>query len=180
MNLRDAAERVGILHVDLGLTDEFAAVEQLAHASGGLDLSLVGTHCMNGMGERLDAAVIGLERDGCDDVSPTAQTLSLDEGPHSVSAHVLGAIEQGQTFLRTKLDGFPTHLLAQVGTAHALALVLDLAQAHDGQAEVCQRHEVARSAHRTLLVNNGIHVVVEQVDKTLHGVKLHARVAVGE
>ena len=61
VNLRDAAERVGILHVDLGLLDELAAVKQLAHASCGVDLTLVGTHGMNSVGERLDAAVIGLQ-----------------------------------------------------------------------------------------------------------------------
>ena len=143
MHLRDATERVGVLHIDLGLADEFAAVEQFAHAGCCLNLSLVGTHGMYGMGERLDAAVISLQRDGSNDIGPLAQAFGLDECPHGVSAHVLGAIEQCQTFLGTQLDGLPAHLLAQFGSAHEFAFVLDFSQAHDGQAQVSQRHEVA-------------------------------------
>ena len=43
-----------------------------------------------------------------------------------------------------------------------------------------QRHEVARGAHATLLIDNGAHAVVEELDETLYGVELDAAVAVGE
>ena len=78
------------------------------------------------------------------------------------------------------MDGLPSHLLVELLTRDDLALILYMAEADERQTEVSQRHEVARGAHATLLIDNGAHAVVEELDETLHGVELDAAVAVGE
>ena len=180
MHLRHATERVGILHVHLGLGDEFAALEQLLDAGSGLELALVGTHQVDGLGERLDASVIGFERHGADAVGPVAEFHSVQHSPHGERTHVLGAVEQCQALFAGQMDRLPALGTEHLGTGDDTAVHLDLAQTHQGQAQVCQRHQVARCAERALTIDDGADALVEEVNQALDGVELAARVAIAE
>ena len=163
-----------------GLLDEFAAGEQFFHVCGCLELTLVGTNQVNGLGEGLDAAVVGVKRHGGNLVGPVAQALGLEQRPHCKRTHVLGAVEQCQTFFAGQFNGFPAFEFEQFGGGHHFAFIFYLAQAYQRQTHVCQWHEVARSAQRALTVNHGNYALVEEVDEALHGVEFAARVAVAQ
>ncbi len=113
----------------------------------------------------------------------SAHSLSrraCDQRPDAVGAHELRAVEQRQPLFRLELEGFPAQFAKHFGRrTHHLA-DLHLAQTQQRQAHVGQRREVARSAERTLLIDDGQDVAVEQLDETLHRRQLHARMAVGE
>ena len=147
---------------------------------GGVELSLMRTHNVHGTVERIDAAVVGIERHGGYIVGPVAELRGLDDRPAAEGSHVLRAVEQRQAFLGGQVDGLPPHLLQQFGSTHQLTLVFHLAQSDERQAEMGQRHEVAGAAHRALHVDHGVDLVVEEVDETLHGIEFAARIAIGE
>ena len=138
------------------------------------------THGVHLVAERLGAAVEGFERQGADGIGPLAEPLGLDHGPNAVGAHELRAVEQRQPLLGLQLDGLPPHFGQHLRSRAHLALMLDLAEPEKRQAHVGQRRQVARSTERTLLIDNREYVVVEEVDKTLDGSELHARMAVGK
>ena len=135
---------------------------------------------MDGLGERLDAAVVGLERHRADAVGPVAQFLCAKACPHGKRAHVLRAIEQCQAFLAGQVDGFPALGLEHLSPGDDLTVHLHLAQTDQRQAQVCQRHQVARGTQRALAVDDGADALVEEVNQSLHGVEFAARVAVTE
>ena len=158
-----AAEGVGVLNVHLGLGYELAAAQQLIKACGSGYLTVVGAYQVHRQMERLYPAVVGLERHGSNHVSPFGQTLRMDERPYGKGTHVLRAVEQGQTLLRSQTDRLPTHALQQLTTAHELAMVFHLAQTHKGQTQMSQGHQVARGPNRPLLIYHRVDVVVEKV-----------------
>ena len=61
MDLRDAAEAVGVLHVFLGTADEFAAFQGGEELLAGLDLARVRADEVRERQERFNAAVIGVQ-----------------------------------------------------------------------------------------------------------------------
>ena len=77
MNLRNAAERVWVLNVDLWSLDYVAALEKFPETGSCLDLSLMRTYCVNLMVKRLDSAVVCFKRKGSDLVCPVGQPLCL-------------------------------------------------------------------------------------------------------
>ena len=98
----------------------------------------------------------------------------------AVGTHVLRVVEQGQTFLRGHRDRLPTHAVKHLGTADDLTLHFHFTFAHERQAQMGQRHEVARSTERALTIDHGRDVIVEEVDKALHSVELAAAIAIAE
>ena len=70
VDLRDAAETVGILHVLLGPADEFAAFQGGHELLAGLDLARVGADEVRQRQERFDAAVLGVQGHRGDAVRP--------------------------------------------------------------------------------------------------------------
>ena len=180
MNLRDASERIRILHVRLRLLHNLATLEQLSHASRRDDLSLVRTHLMHSVGERRRESVVGVERHSSNLVSPIAQAVRLQESPNCERTHVLRAVEQRQTFLRCELNRLPVELLQHLLAAYHLAVYLHFAETYERKREMSQRNEVARCAERALHVHNRIYVVVEEVDESVDGDELTAREAVAE
>ena len=159
---------------------QFAAGQQSLHVGGRLQLPLVRPHPMHRLGERFNAAVVGIEGHGGYTVGPRAQMLSPQQRPHGNRTHILGAIEQGQAFLARQLNGFPSLESQQLGGRHHAPLVLHLAHAHQWQTHVGQRHQVARGPKRALTVDNRNNTLVEEVDQALHGVEFAARIAIAE
>ena len=72
------------------------------------------------------------------------------------------------------MNGLPAFLLQNCCAGHNFAFKLYFAQANQRQAEVGKRHEVAGCAQRSLHINNGVDVVVEEVDESLYGVEFAA------
>ena len=84
MDLRDAAERVGVLYMLLGVSGYLAAFEVFTDCGCCFDLSLVVAHTVHLIAESIHSAVKCIERHGCDLVGLTAQAQSLDERVHSM------------------------------------------------------------------------------------------------
>ena len=64
MHLRDATERIRVLHVLLGLGYQFATRKQPAEILARLNLSAVRAYLLDAVHKRVDAAVEGFERQG--------------------------------------------------------------------------------------------------------------------
>ena len=180
VHLRDAAETVGILHVFLRAVDQLASFQNLEKTFRGGELSSVGTDAVAERQEGLDTAVVGFERHRADQIGPFREAFGLDERPAGVGAHELGAVEQGQAFLRLQADGLPAHLFPHFGSGAHLPFVADFTHPDNREAEVGEGSQVAGGAERALLVHHGEDVVVVHIDDPLHGDQLGAGVAVGE
>ena len=176
--LGNATERIGILHVLLRTGDHLAAFEQATEIASRSKLSLVGTDFMHLVDERVDAAVECVERHRADQVGPLAQATSLDKRIYAESRHELRTVQQGEALLRLQRNRLPAELLEDFVRRTPCTLVLHFAEAQQRQAHVGQRSQVARSAQRSLLEHDRQHVVVEEIDQTLYGFELHARIAV--
>ena len=172
MHLWDASERVWVLNIRFRSGCYLAALKQFEHSCCGVELSLVRTHHMNGLGEWREQSVVSVERHCGNSVCPVAQPLALKQRPNGESTHVLSTVEQGETLFRTQLYRLPVHLLQYFSTCHHLAFIFHFTESDERQCEVCQRHEVAGSSERALHIYYRIDVVVEEVDEALHGVEL--------
>ena len=104
----------------------------------------------------------------------------MDQRPDAVGAHKLRAVQQRKALFRLQPDRLQPQFGKHFGRGTHLALILHLAQPQQRQAHMCQRREVARSAQRTLLIDDGQDAAVEKLHETLHRRQLHARMAVGE
>ncbi len=174
MNLRDATEGVGVLHVLFLALDDFRTFQQRAEYAGGLYLALVGTHLLDLGEEGLDAAVEGFEAHCAEEVEAVHQVPAVDEGLDAVGAHELCAVEQGQTLFGFQLDGIPAEDVECLFAADFLAFIHHVAFADEREEKVGQRGEVARSAERAAVVDHRENIVVVEVEDTLHGLDLHA------
>ena len=180
MDLGDAAETVRVLDVFLGAVYQFASLEYLHEALAGRNLSAVRAYHMRKRQERLYAAVICIQRHRSYAVGPFGQPDAVEDCPYCVCAHELGAVEQGETLLGLKPDGFPAQFLPDLGGRTDLAFVQHFSQADEWQAEVGERGEVARRAQRALLVDDRQDVFVEHVDQALDSDQLGSGMAIGE
>ena len=93
MYLRDAAERIWVLHVLFLPTDELAAFQQFGKTFCRHQLAGLRTQTMAMRIERLNPAVKRLQRDSTNHIRPLTQALRLDEAPHSVRTHELRAVQ---------------------------------------------------------------------------------------
>ena len=71
-----------------------------------------------------------------------------------MGTHELGAVQEGQTFLRLERDGLPALLDPYLRSGTDAALVQDFAQADEREAQVGEGSEVAGGSERTLLVHD--------------------------
>ena len=178
VNLRYAAERVRILHMLLGPADEFASFEQVHEDPGGLHLALMRAEFVRQRQEGFDAAVVGFERNGSDDVGPPAEALRLDEAVHRMGAHELGPVEKGQPLFALQGDGLPAEFFPYFGGRTHRSLVQHFAQADEGQAHVGEGSEVAGGAQGSLGIDYRQHVFVEHVHEPLYSGQLGSGMAV--
>ena len=137
VHLRDTAEGVWVLNMLLMAFDNLRTFKELKHVGGRDNLAGVRTHHVYIEVERLDATIESIQGYGGDDVGHPGEFLGLDEQPHGIRAHELGAVEQRQTLFGLQGDGFPAELLVDDGSGVFLASVVNLAHADDRQAEVC-------------------------------------------
>ena len=181
VNLRSAAEGIGVLNGFAVLCDDFAAFHIFADVACGFELAFVRTDHVETFIEGVDAAVKGVEAYGEDHVGLLAEALCLEDAPYGVGAHELGAVEEGEAFLALEFDGLPSHFIVNFLDVHALAFVVNVAHAEDGgEHKVGERAEVAAGAEGTLLVNDWEDVVVVAINETLCGLELYAAIAEAE
>ena len=180
MHLWHAAERIWVLNVRFRLFKDFTACEQLAHAFSCFDLTFVGTHLVNRIGEWLNKAIIGVERHCSYLISPVVKSMALNQCPYGKRAHILRAVEQRKTFFRSKFYRFPAHGLQHLFATHHFALILHFAETNQWQRKVCKWHEVARCAKRALLIYYRIDVIIKEIYKSFHSIEFAARIAVAQ
>lgn len=160
------------------LADDFGTCHQIADAFGCGKLTVMRADGVHLVGERLDAAVEGVERYTADGVGGTAQLVGFNKRPHGVCGHELSAVEECQTLFRFQGDGFPAEACIDIGSRLFLAFEIHFAKAEQRQGHMGKRGEVARRAKRTLLIYSRQNVVVIHIDQTLNGNQLTTRHAV--
>ena len=180
VHLRNATERIRVLHVDLLASDEFTAVEQFAEPTRRINLPEMRSHGVDSVSKRLNSSVESIERHRRNHVGPVREASCLQQRPHGESTHILRAVEQRQALFRGHFNRFPTHPAQHFRSTDHFALHFHLALADERQTKVCQRHQVARSAERTLPINHRRDVVVVEINEPLHRVEFAARIAVTE
>ena len=179
--LRGATEAVRILYVLFVSLYQFTALGIFANGSGSLQLTFVRTHEMQAFIERFYTAIEGVKAQAQYHIGLTAQTLRLKQAPDSVAAHKLSAVEKGQTLFALQLDRLPAFGGIYLGCLAAAAFPVDLTHTkHRRQHQVGERTQVAAGAKAALLVYNRQYVIIEAVDKTLHGLKLGTAVTEAE
>ena len=78
MYLRDAAERIRVLHMLLLPADQFAALQNTAESIARLDLSGMRTHLLDAIHKRIDPPVEGFERQGRNQIRPLRHGATKD------------------------------------------------------------------------------------------------------
>ena len=133
VNLRHATERVGVLHVFLLSLDNLRAFQQMADMGGGQNLSYMRSYQMHVEVEGLDTSVEGFQGYCTNDVGQPGEFLGFQQQPNGITAHELGAVEQGQTFFRLQGDRFPAEFLVDFFSGVFLSSVVNFAHANQGQ-----------------------------------------------
>ena len=181
MDLRSAAEAIGVLDVFFVAGDDLAAFGVATDSGGSFELAFVGTNHVEAFEEGFDAAVEGIEAEREKHVGLTAETLGFENAPDSVVTHELGAVEKGEAFLALEFDGLPAKLVVDFFDVAAATFPIDVAEAKDSREhEVGQGAEVAAGTEAALLIDNGEDIVVVAVDKTLYGLELCSAIAEAE
>ena len=122
--------------------DKFASFKQMQESLPGLYLALVRAELVGERQERLDAAIVGVQRESADVVRPLGQAAAFQEAPHRVRAHELRAVEQRQALFGLEGDRLPSELCRYFRARADFALVEDFAESEQRQGQVRQRREV--------------------------------------
>ncbi len=111
VHLRNASERIWILHMFLRLCKDFTSIEIVHHGFTREFLSHMRSHVLNLRHERFNTSVKCIKRQRSDFVGPPAEFPSLDYAPHTIARHELGAVEQCQSLFRLQGYRLMTKLL---------------------------------------------------------------------
>ena len=180
VHLRNAAETVRVLHMFLGPADEFTSFQDVHEFLAGENLPFVRAQVVGEGKEWFDAAVVGVQRHGANQVGPATEAHAFEDAPDGVGAHELRAVQQRQALFALQADGFPAQFFPDIGGRTDFPFIQYFSQADERQAQVGQGSQVPGGAQRTLLVNHGQDILVEHVNKALHRDKLRAGVPVRE
>ena len=134
VHLGDAAQRVGVLHVERVVgPGKGAAGNELAQKSSALDLARVGSGGVDARVEGAGRAVQRFQAQAASHVGGAGQVLGLAGGQHAHGSHKGRAVGQCQALFglqRHRRQPGPGQCL---GSRQALALVDGLAQPDEGQ-----------------------------------------------
>ena len=199
LDLRHAAEAVVILHallivrmhdvvleVDLAgsLGDAGGALDELHHVGSGLDLGGVGAGLLDALVKRAGLAADGFKRQRGRDLGELVQALGVVHVQARHTGEHCGAVEQHQAVLglELKLDGGNAGLFQRFLCRHALTLIegLGLGHADENGDDVSHGGKVAAGAHAALPGHDGMHTLVEQLDKALNDDRTQAGNAAAE
>ena len=171
VHLRLAAQRVGVLHLLLvrQLLEDLALVQRVvqhrAHALRHLALARVLARVVDEVVVRRRRAAQRLERHRADHVRLQRRVLRAHQRLRAQRRDELRAVDEGQTLLRAQVHRRQAVLLHQLlrRVDRQVRRVPALALADQTQAQVRQRGQIARSAHRSLDGNHRHHTGVEEV-----------------
>ncbi len=110
MNLRSAAQTVGILNVaTINVRfPQFTILQQLAQVGGAGFLPGMRAQIVDQWVKSLRCAHEGIDAASCRHICLLAKPLRFQKAQNPQSRHHLGAVIQRQTFLRLQLDGLQT------------------------------------------------------------------------
>ena len=175
MHLRNATERIRILHMLAGAGDEFAALQQFAEVLARFDLSFVGTDLLDAIHERVDATVKGFQGEGGYQVGFLGEAESFKNGKDT-GAHELRTVQQGKAFLAHQFDGLPAEFIEYADSLALPTFIVHVTHTDKRQEKIGKRSKVARCSQGAAVVDNRHHIVVEEVEDALYGNDLHAAV----
>ena len=165
-----AAQGVGVL--DLGAVvavtvADGGACHQLAQAGGDGDLARLTAQGVDAMIEGRVGSFQGIDRQGPGSDSSGERRLGREQTGKGQGRRTLGAVQQGQAFLRTQRQRRKADLRQSRFGLQRLAVEPRLAHADQDAGHMSQRRQVARGADRSLRRNAGQDVSVDQVDQGL-------------
>jgi hypothetical protein len=182
VDLRDAAERVGVLHLAaVGVAGEdFAAGHEAIHVHGRLDRAAVRAEGDEPLIEGAQAAAAGLERHGGDDVGQFREPRGAGGNGRGVCEHELRAVDEGQpVFGAERYRGDARLSECGIGRER-LAAAANVAAADHGHDHVGEGREVAAGAEGSARRDDRQHVGVEHGKEALDHGRLDAAMAVRE
>ena len=134
--------------------------------------------------ERAGLAADGLEGQSRGDLGELVQALGVVHVQARHASEHRGAVEQRQAVfgLELELDGGNAGLFQRFLCGHALALIegLGLGHADENGDDVSHGGKVAAGAHAALPGHDGMHTLVEQLDKALNDDRTQAGNAAAE
>jgi hypothetical protein len=119
----------------------------------------------------------GLDRHRRHDVGGADQRRQPLDRERSDREHPLGAVHQGEPFLRLQRERGESGALHRSRRGLGAGIRQHLARADHRQREVGQRTQVPGGAERSLLRHRGDHVGVQHLHHQVHELGSHARVA---
>ena len=170
MDLRHAAQAVGVLHARAVLAVGFAnlgVLKQSNEVRGGGELARMRTGALDALVESGGRAHERVERHGAGDVGQADKAASAGDGKRADSDHGLGAVEQRQAFLGGKRKRLEAGALESFSAGDALAVMEGFAFADDDEGEMREGRKIAAGAHRAFLRNDGMDLGIEQADEQL-------------
>ena len=173
MHLGDAAERVRILHMGFVLSNDFTAFQEFTEIIACLDLSPVRTDLLDAIHKRIDTPIESFEGKSGNKIGFLRESEGFQNGKHTISAHKLRTIEQGKTFFTHKFHRFPAELIEDTDGFALLTFIINIAHTDKRQEEIGKRSQITGCTERTAVVDNGHHIVVEEIEDTLYGNNLH-------
>jgi len=185
VNLRDAAEAVGVLHARVfcrravRFADLAAAVEALEMAG---DESVAGMRARIGdariEGDRAAAKRVERERGG--DVSRIGGNFGVAQGESEKSEHGLGAVEEREAFLGVQHERVDSRCAKGFGAGHAAAFENGFAFADGDEREMRERREIAGSADGALRRDDGKNITIEHGEERIGDDRSDAGKALGQ
>ena len=126
MYLRDATERIRVLHMLLRPADQFAALQYLTESVARLDLSRMRTHLLDAIHKRIDPSVESLERQSGDQIRPLRYGKSAHQSKHPVGTHKLRAVQQRQALFTLQFDWLPGKLVQDADRLPFLSFIINI------------------------------------------------------
>jgi hypothetical protein len=177
MHLRNAAQRVGVLHVGrVSVAGEFAAGQQFAQISRAVDLAWEGAQCVDARIESQRRAVQRLQAQAAGDVGDAAQGARPPRFERAQRRHHGRAVGERQSFFGGQRRRRQSFGRQRGGADQHCAIDLGLAHPDQHQRHVRQRRQVAAGAERAFLRDDGMHAAIEQFEQQLQRRKPHAGV----
>ena len=117
---------------------------------------------------------------GAGDRSDAEDLLGVEQRQHAHRLHRLGAVDQGEAFLRLQHHRLEPRPAQRLAAGEPLATEERLALADQDQRQVGQRSEIAARADRALLRHEGDHVALEHRDEQVQRALADPAVSSGE
>ena len=156
------------------LSNDFTAFQEFTEIIACLDLSSVRTDLLDAIHKRIDTPIESFEGKSGNKVGFLGKAESFQNGKHTIGTHKLRTIEQGKALLTHKLHRLPTKLIEDTDGLTLLTFIINIAHTNKRQEEIGKGSQITGCTERTTVVDNGHHIVIEEIEDTLHGNDLYA------